>query len=128
MQTIILGESGTAKNFYFSESLETMTDLKFDSETTVQLPVFHNGQVVTYALVDPEDAFRLGTRRLYVDRDYVHIVDGKPTSLSHFVSGNPEAGFVKEYINRYSLDNRKSNLRDAAHLGLSRSQNQFTNS
>ncbi len=95
-------------------------DIKWDTETSMEVPVFHSGKIFAYAILDKVDVARLGTVRingkLEKDERYTTLqvtFNSEIMVLSHFVAGRPPQGMVKDHINRYVFDNRQCNLRDA---------------
>jgi hypothetical protein len=93
-----------------------------DEIPSVRLPIFNKEKkLVGYTIIDEEDEYKLLNASLtqFVDSDgytriYVTPFKQKSIPLSHFLTGVPSSGFVKDHINGNSSDNRKKNVRNAS--------------
>jgi hypothetical protein len=78
--------------------------------------IFRNRQKeeIARGLVSEEDYDNVKQYTWYMSCGYVNgNVNGKITSLHHFIMGKPENGLIVDHMNQNRLDNRRENLRFA---------------
>lgn len=79
---------------------------------TQNIQVTYKGQVVEYAIVDPEDFDKANKYTWHCSRNK-YAISNNNTRMHHLILGKPEKGFVVDHINGNAFDNRKCNLRFA---------------
>lgn len=100
-------------------------DNKFDdTETYYKIPLRNKQQeIIEYALVDKDDYKNVSkykwscfiVKQKLDNKKYYRIkktTNNISISLSHFIHGKPQKGYVIDHINNTSLDNRKANLQE----------------
>jgi len=76
--------------------------------------------VIAEAIIDAEDYDRVRKYRLHLakpdkDKSYIRVVTHSGTRLHSIILGKLDSGFIADHKNRFTLDNRKSNLRAVNH-------------
>ncbi len=94
-------------------------ETKYDANVSIEIPIYKNGDIFGYAIIDKIDVIKIGQARINAyfsnKSDYLKLlvtVDSKTWILSHFIAGAPQKGFVKDHKNRNVRDNRRCNLHD----------------
>jgi len=85
------------------------------------------GNMVAETIIDVEDYDKVKEYRLHPSKSdknkiYTRIKTNTGVYLHHIIMGKPDKGLVTDHINRYTLDNRKCNLRfvNASNNGMNK--------